>query len=294
MNKKIPRIWVLPILLQFIPVLCFSQLIENVRSEVSGSNIHIYYDLLEAGYDLPVFVRVYLSTDGGKSYGEPLKSVTGDVGMVVGSGEGKKIIWDVFSEMDELVSEAVKFRVKAEFLGSDQKKPSLKPAYQAGFSANLGRKVDLASYGFNLKAAIRLKQLGLGIRGEYYRSYGEPSTVDDFDNYMGFSGGLLAEYDFLKIPEYSFYPFVVIGQTKIEQQSESADRNYAGYSIYYSAGLGFSFKLAKFFYLGAEIEYIMAPVIDIDDQDGSSVVDRIVLDGIWAGFTLTFLIHPEN
>ena len=97
---------------------------------------------------------------------------------------------------------------------------------------------------------------------------------------------------FIKDPKYSFYPFVCIGQTKIEQQSESSINDYAGYSIYYSAGAGFDFNLAKFICLGVEIEYIMAPVIDIDDQGGSSVVDRIVLDGFWAGITLKFVKQP--
>jgi hypothetical protein len=290
-NKKLLPCWILPILLQFIPVHSYSQKIENVVSEVSGSNIHIYYDLLEAANDQPVFIRVYLSTDGGKSFGEPLKSVIGDVGMVVGSGRRKQIIWDVFAEVDDLVSESVKFRVKADLL-SDRQRPPLKPGFQLGLSSHLGSKVHLASYGFNLKAAIRLKQFGLGIRGEYYKSYGIPPIVDEFDNYMGFSGGAVAEYDFIKDPKYSFYPFVCIGQTKIEQQSESSSNDYAGYSIYYSAGTGFDFNLANFICLGVEIEYIMAPVIDIDDQGGSSVVDRIVMDGIWAGITLKFVKQP--
>ncbi|MCK5642376.1 MAG: hypothetical protein KAJ19_16335, partial [Gammaproteobacteria bacterium] len=194
LTKRLLPYWILPILLQFIPVYSFSQKIENVVSEVSGSNIHIYYDLLEAANGQPVFIRVFLSTDGGKSFGEPLKSVTGDVGMVVGSGRRKQIIWDVFAEVDELVSDSVKFRVKADLLVSDQQRPPLKPGFQLGLSAHMGSKVHLASYGFNLKAAIRLKQFGLGIRGEYYKSYGIPPTVDEFDNYMGFSGGAVAEY----------------------------------------------------------------------------------------------------
>ena len=124
MNKNPLPPWFLIIILLLIPVHSFSQKIENVVSEVSGNNIHIYYDLLDSADDQPVFIRIYLSTDGGKSYGEPLKSVTGDVGMVVGAGKRKQIIWDVFSEVDELVSESVKFRVKADLLESSQQKPA--------------------------------------------------------------------------------------------------------------------------------------------------------------------------
>lgn len=262
-------------------------------SEVSGNDIHIYYDLVDLPDDQPVFVRVYVSTDGGNSYGESLKSVTGDAGMVVGPGRRKEIIWDVFSEVDELVSESVKFMVKADLLLSGQKSEPFKPGYQAGLSAHLGSKVQLSSYGYNLKATIRLKQFGLGIRGEYYRSYEAPPDEAFYDRIMGFSGAAFAEYDFIRNPGYSIYPFLLIGQTKIEEQLESGTTNYAGYSIYYSAGAGIDFRLMKYMYLGAEVEYIMAPVIDIDDQAGDSVVDRIILDGIWAGIGLKFSIQPQ-
>ena len=156
----------------------------------------------------------------------------------------------------------------------------------------MGSKVELSSYGFNLKAAIRIKQIGLGIRGEYYLTYETPPATDEFDNYMGFSGGAFAEYDFIKDLRYSLYPFVCLGQTKIAEQNESSNNNYAGYSIYYSIGLGVDFALTKFISLGAELEYMMAPIIDIDDQNGSTVVDRIVLDGLWAGITLKFVKQP--
>lgn len=271
----------------------FSQRIEHVASQVSGTDIHIFYDLADLPYDQPVFVRVFVSTDGGITYGEPLKSVTGDVGMVVGSGMRKKIIWDVFSEVDELVSESVKFMVRADLLLAGQKREPFRPGYQAGVSAHLGNKVDLASYGYHMKAVVRLKQFGLGIRGEYYRSYGEPAEEEAYDRIMGFSGAAFAEYDFIRDPRYSVYPFLLIGQTKIEEQFDSGSGNYAGYSIYYSAGAGFDFRLMKYLSLGAEVEYIMAPVIDIDDQGGDSVVDRIIVDGIWAGIGLKFTIQPQ-
>jgi hypothetical protein len=292
MHHRILPALVLFALLQFISVDFFAQRIENVASEVSGSNIHIYYDLVDLPADQPVYVSVYVSTDGGNSYGEPLKSVTGDVGMVVGPGRRKQIIWDVFSEVDELVSESVKFLVKADLLLSSQERQSLKPGYQVGLSAHLGSKVKLTSYGYNLKAAVRLKQFGLGIRGEYYRSCGAPPAEVEYDHITGFSGAAFAEYDLIRDPKYSAYPFACIGQTKISEQNKSNTSNYAGYSIYYSVGAGFDLRLAKFIALGAEVEYLMAPVIDIDDQAGSSVVDRIVVDGIWAGITLKFFKQP--
>jgi hypothetical protein len=284
--------FVLLALLQLISVHSSAQKIQNVVSEVSGTNIHIFYDLTDPPENQPVYITVFVSTDGGNSYSEPLKSVTGDVGMVIGPGKQKKIIWDVFSEVDELVSESVRFLVKADLLLSGQERPSLKPGFQFGISANLGTKVQLASFGYDVKAAVRLKQFGLGIRGEYYKSYGDPKAEDDYDHIMGFSGAAFAEYDIIKNVKYSVYPFLCIGQTKVSEQSESNSNKYAGYSIFYSAGAGFDYRLAKWILLGVELEYIMAPIVDIDDQEGSSVVDRIVLDGIWAGITLKFFKSP--
>lgn len=288
MNRKLLPYWITLILLLFIAANTYSQKIEHVVTELAGSNIHIFYDLTNVDANQPVFIQVFLSTNGGLSYGEVLKSVSGDVGMVMGPGKNRKIIWDVFSEVDELVSESVKFKVKADLLGSSQPGLFSNPGYMLGLSANLGNKVELSSYGFNLKVALRLKQISLGIRGDYFKSYEAVPAFLGFDNYMGFSGGLFAEYDFLKKPEYAIYPFVSIGQTKIEQQTSASLDEYSGYSTYYSIGAGFDFRLVRFLYLGAEIEYIMAQQIDIDDSSGGTV-DKIIMDGIWAGITLKFI-----
>ena len=292
MKKRQLPSWIFVIILLCIPVNCFTQKIENVVSEISGSTINIYYDLLEIANDQPVIIRVFLSTDGGKSYGEPLKSVSGDVGVVIGAGERKYIIWDVFKEVDELVSESVKFRVKADLLLSDQEKQQINPGYMLSLNAYLGSKVHLTSYGFNLKATISIKQFGLGLRGEFYKTFGEHPDDANFGYYVGFSGGAIVEYDFIRNPKYSLYPFLNVGQTKIEHKSESITSEYSGYSIFYSPGVGFDFNLAKFIHLGVELEYYLAPLVDINDQEGSEVIDRIVLDGFCAGITLKFVKQP--
>jgi hypothetical protein len=271
-----------------------SQKIVNVDYEISGTDIHIYYDLSEVAEGQPVIIRVYVSTDGGQSFGEPLKRVTGDVGVVLGPGKRRKIIWDVFAEVDELVSESVQFKVKADPLQSDAGSSQLKPAYVFNLNVNLGSKVKLNSYGFGLKGAIYLKQLGMGLRGIYYKTFeADPGNID-FNAYMGFAGGVILEYDFIRDPRYSLYPFLYVGQTKIEYQDSSIPNEYSGYSIFYTPGLGLDIKIAKFIYLGIELEYYMAPVVDINDQGSSSVVDRIVLDGFCGGFSLKFMINQEN
>jgi len=286
MNTKNLHTWILLLTLLAIPFRGFTQRIEQVVSEVSGNTIHVFYDLSEVAADQAIIIRVFLSTDGGASYGEALKSVVGDVGVVIGPGKHKQIIWDVFAEVDELVSESVRFRVRADLLRSEQDGPFFNPGYTAGLHANLGSKVKMSSYGFNFKAGILLKKLTLGIRGDYYLTKG--SELADQDDYMGFSGGLFAEYDLIRNPRYSLYPYGAIGQTKIEKKV-GPDKKYVGYSIYYTPGLGFGIHLAKCLFLGFEVEYMMAPVIDMDDQAGSDWTDQIILDGFSAGITLKFI-----
>ena len=272
----------------------FAQKIENVDYEITGTSIHIYYDLLGVADGQPVIIRVFVSTDGGASFGEPLKSVTGDVGVVLGAGVRKHIIWDVFAEVDELVSESVQFKVKADPLQTDPGRPVLKPAYVFNLNANLGSKVGLNSYGFGLKGAVYLRQLGMGLRGIYYKTFEKDPENADFEAYMGFAGGVIVEYDLIRDPRYSVCPFLYVGQTKVEYQDTSIPSEYSGYSIFYTPGLGLDIKLTKFVYLGVELEYYMAPVVDINDQGSSAVVDRIILDGFCAGISIKFVLSPEN
>ena len=294
MDKKNLYPWILLVILLGVPVVCYPQKIENVVSEISDNKIHIYYDLLGIADDEPVIIRAFVSTDGGQSYGEPLKSVSGDVGVVIGGGARKLIIWDVFEEVDELVSESVTFKVKADLLQSNKDSKFIETGYLINMNANLGSKVQLGSYGFNLKAAIYLNQVGLGVRGGYYKTFGENPDDIDFDCYVGFSGGAVIEYDFIRDPRYSIYPFFYIGQTKIQQNYKSITDKLFEYSIFYSPGLGLDIKIAKFIYLGIELEYYMSPYFAIDDQGGSNPADEIAMDGFCAGVTLKFFMQPDK
>lgn len=271
---------------------CFAQRIENVHPEIIEDKIHIYYDLIDIAADQPVIVRVFISTDGGKTYGEPLKSVTGDVGIVVGSGENKRIVWNVFEEVDELISENVKFMIKADLLQSDKER-RLNPGYSLNLNAELGSKVKLNAYGFNLKAAIYLSQLGLGVRGNYYKTYGENPDNSDFGYYWGFAGGAIVEYDIIRNRKYSLYPFMYVGQTKIQYIQKDLTDEHSGYSIFYSPGIGFNINIIKFIYLGVEFEYYMTPRFDIIDRGSSGVYENIILDGFSLGIVLKFVKHPK-
>ena len=96
------------IIVLFLPLLSFSQKVENIRFEQVGKKIHIYYDLTGTGsYN----VKVYCSTDNDKSWGKPLQKVEGDVGGGIKAGK-HEVIWNVLSERNELKGK-IRFKVVA-------------------------------------------------------------------------------------------------------------------------------------------------------------------------------------
>ncbi len=263
----------------------FSQKIENIKPSVVDDRIYINYDLTGIPVDQPVIIRVFLSTDGGKTYGEPLKSVSGDVGIVVGPGINRRIIWDVFEEMEELDSEDVKFRIQADILPSAGGGRSIEPGFAVNLNPELGGKVHRNSYGFSLKIAVYLKQLGLGVKGVYYRNF---DAKNRGNYYWGFSGGAILDYDLLRNQKYSLYPYMIVGQTKLLYVEENQPDEHSAYSIFYSPGIGFNIKIAKFVYLGIEVEYDMAPRVELVNRGNNTVVNNLIWDGINAGIVLRF------
>ncbi|MFC2111789.1 hypothetical protein ACFLTA_00830 [Bacteroidota bacterium] len=305
MDKRHLHLWILLFILLCPQVNSYSQRIENVYPEIAGDKIHIYYNLIGITADQSVIVKVFMSTDGGKTYGEPLESVVGDVGVVNGPGKGKCIIWDVFEDVDELVSVNVKFKINADLLQSEQYNQSIERKFKLNLNANLGSKgiLETKSYGFNLKGVIYLKQLGLGLRGDYYKTfrekinYSDPTDPEnhiysDTGYYWGYAGGAVIEYDLLRNSKYSLYPFLYLGQTKIlyKYNPEYKKDEYFKYSIFGTIGLGFDINIVKFLYLGAEIEYYLSPWLDIVPSEDNKPDEGI--DGLSIGITIKFVINP--
>jgi hypothetical protein len=288
---------------------CFTQKIENVHPEIEGEKINIYYDLIGIADNQSAIVKIFMSTDGGKTYGESLKSVTGDVGVVVGPGQNRCIKWDVFEEVDELVSLNAKFKVTADLLQSEQYGRSIERIFKVNLNSNLGFKSypESKSFGFNMKGAIYLEQLGLGVRGDYYKTFRKKinysDTIDgvshmypDTGYYWGYTGGAIIEYDLLRNTRYSLYPFLYVGSAKTlykynpeySKDKKYEEDEYFEYSIFGSAGLGFDINIVKFLYLGVELEYYLSPWLDIvtlKKQDEG-------LDGLSIGFVVKFVINP--
>jgi hypothetical protein len=148
-----------------------AQRVTNVTAEQQGQELLIHYHLEADG---PVEVQLYLSTDRGSRWEGPLKSCTGDVGLNVAPGTGKRIRWEVLKDR-ELVGDGIAFKVVAK---GGVRKDWLNPAHaysKSGYALGL----DL-SYG-----------IGFGqSRLEYNNSlYGFPSQYeyDYTDEYMRFS-----------------------------------------------------------------------------------------------------------
>ena len=98
------------ILFCFLTVgVAFSQKVSNVDAYQEGKNIVITYSLSEAG----MVSAVYCSTDGGRTWGAPLRHVSGDVNKSVSAGS-HRIVWDVLSEREHLKGENICFKVEAD------------------------------------------------------------------------------------------------------------------------------------------------------------------------------------
>ena len=92
----------------FTAVCSFGQTVSNVDAYQEGKNIIITYDTDKAGS----VGDVYCSTDGGRTWSEALRQVTGDVNKQVQAGN-HRIVWDVLSEREKLAGANICFKVVA-------------------------------------------------------------------------------------------------------------------------------------------------------------------------------------
>ena len=111
----------------------------NVDAYQEGKNIIITYDIDKAG----LVSDVYCSTDGGRTWGEPLRQVTGDVNKQVSAGS-HRIVWDVLSEREKLAGANICFKVVTFVtLGKtkartavEEPKPHIKTSRNQNFTVN--------------------------------------------------------------------------------------------------------------------------------------------------------------
>lgn len=82
-----------------------AQRVSDVAFEQAGDKVRITYQL-----DRTADIQVFLSTDGGKTYGQPLRAVSGDAGQNVAAGS-KTVIWSPLDEMNEITGDHIVFKV---------------------------------------------------------------------------------------------------------------------------------------------------------------------------------------
>ena len=90
----------------------YSQSIDNVRFTQNDTLVYIYYDL-HAEANTTFEVSLFCSLNSGETFDIPVKATQGDVGFRIKAGNNKKIIWNVFADLDKINSEQVIFEVKA-------------------------------------------------------------------------------------------------------------------------------------------------------------------------------------
>jgi len=96
----------------FFCLFSYSQKIKNISFKQDGNKILVNYEI-----NVPELrianVELFVSTNGGKDFEGPLKSVTGELNSITTSGK-KSIIWDVFDEFEKLDGN-ICFEVRASF-----------------------------------------------------------------------------------------------------------------------------------------------------------------------------------
>ena len=97
-----------------LPWTAYADSVENVRFTVTEDDkFVITYDLNGSG-DCAVTLSV--SQDGGQEFGIKPRSVSGDVGDRVPAGKGKRVVWDVFKDLQRLQGD-IAFLVTADQKG---------------------------------------------------------------------------------------------------------------------------------------------------------------------------------
>jgi hypothetical protein len=91
----------------------FTQSIENVKFVQEGGKIMVTYDLKDKD-DTRIFdITLEISKDGGVTFKSIPKTLTGDIGKNINSGDLKRITWDVLKDVTELQGSNFVFKVVA-------------------------------------------------------------------------------------------------------------------------------------------------------------------------------------
>ena len=107
-TMRLFRYFIVQFILLLFSVCIHAQNITNQDFYQDGNKVIITYSL-----DKSADIQVFLSQDGGNTFGPALKNVSGDVGSNISPGSEKRIIWDALSEYEKLVGTDFVFKISA-------------------------------------------------------------------------------------------------------------------------------------------------------------------------------------
>ena len=87
--------------------------VTNVVAQQVDQQVEITYDLLDRDGDL-MTVSLQVSSDGGSNFDIEARSLTGQIGEGIASGQGQKIIWQVATDIPDLYGTNFVFEVVAD------------------------------------------------------------------------------------------------------------------------------------------------------------------------------------
>jgi len=87
--------------------------VTNVVAQQVDQQVEITYDLLDRDGDL-MTVSLQISSDGSSNFDIEARSLTGQIGDGIASGQGKKIIWQVATDIPDLYGTNFVFEVVAD------------------------------------------------------------------------------------------------------------------------------------------------------------------------------------
>jgi len=87
--------------------------VEKIQVKQLRNKISILYDITSEKIGQQFDVELFYSSDGGNTFNGPLDSLKGDFGNGVTGGTNKVIVWDVLSEVPNLIGDNIVFKVEA-------------------------------------------------------------------------------------------------------------------------------------------------------------------------------------
>ncbi len=131
----------------FISLRLSAQIVSNVRFEQDGNKVVVTYQLDE---EADVSLRV--SLDGGETFSDNLKEVTGDVGKDVKKGSNR-IVWNALLEYEEMVENRVQFYVYAQL---PQKNMWFNKILAQGY-LSAGGEMTKGGMGYNITSSVGVR-----------------------------------------------------------------------------------------------------------------------------------------